>query len=98
MRKFYIGFVVALVLLAGGFVQADAEENKIFPQKVEADRNYDGTIDRIEYYQNGFIARVEEDTNFDGKADDFTDYIEGKPVKTERDTNGDGRVDAWISF
>ena len=89
--------VVLILTLCASFAQAG--EEKFTPKKVEVDSNYDGVIDRIEYYdKNGQISRVESDTNFDGKYDEWVHYRNGKVIKAEKDTNGDGKPDTWIEY
>ncbi|MFA5431235.1 MAG: hypothetical protein WC329_08765, partial [Candidatus Omnitrophota bacterium] len=48
---------------------------QVKPKEAKVDRNYDGVIDRIEYYDSkGTILRVETDTNNDGKMDEWVYY------------------------
>jgi len=80
--------------------QGSAEEagKKVFPQKAESDKNFDGKVDHVEHYQDGMVVRVEDDSDFNGTFDEWTTYQDGKPVKTERDTNADGKPDSWIHY
>ena len=81
------------------FAEEAEKDKKVYPQKVEVDKNYDGVIDSVEYYQNQKIVRREEDTDFDGTMDSWISYDEnGKPVKSERDTNKDGKPDTWVQY
>jgi hypothetical protein len=75
------------------------QEEKLIPKKVELDSNFDGVVDRIEYYDdNGEVTRVESDTNYDGRYDEWVYYENGKVVKAEKDTNSDGSPDTWIEY
>ncbi len=58
------------------------------PMREESDRDFDGAIDEISFFENGRIARVEEDANKDGKIDSRTFYERGRPVRAERDLAG----------
>ena len=102
MKKWMVWFVIFVFTSCGvGFAVEKTKdtEQKIFPEKVEADKNYDGTPDYAEYFQNGKIIKREADSDFDGKMDEWTYFDEsGKPTKTERDTNKDGKPDAWIQY
>jgi len=91
--------LVAGVLFMGICAAQDAEKQRIAPKKVEADTNYDGKIDRIEYYdENGKVTKVQVDTKGTGNFDETILYKDGKPVKSEKDTNGDGKPDVWIDY
>ena len=76
-----------------------AKEEVVKPRKAEVDSNFDGTVDRVEYYdEKGGVIRVESDTNFNGVYDEWVYYKDGKVVKAEKDTNGDGKPDTWIEY
>lgn len=101
MRKFFPAVLAFAFLFSATRVVAaeTADSQKIFPKKVEADTNYDGKIDRLEYYQDNKIEHTEADTDFDGQMDDWTYYgADGKPAKSERDTNKDGKADTWFTY
>ena len=94
-------FVSLFMLSTLGFSEEGKKsaDAKIYPEKVEADKNYDGIPDYAEYYKGDKIIRREADTDFDGKMDEWTTFDEnGKPIKAERDTNKDGKPDAWIYY
>jgi hypothetical protein len=56
------------------------------PLREEADRNFDGQIDTITYFQDGRIIRIENDDDHDGQVDSKTFYDDdGHPLRTERD-------------
>ncbi len=65
------------------------------PTREEADRDFDGRIDVMAYFEGGTIAREEWDTNRDARADTWIYFERGAPNRGERDTNFDGRADAW---
>ena len=72
---------------------------KVYPEKLEADKNFDGIPDYAEHYKNGKLELREADVDFDGKMDEWTYFNEaGKPIKTGRDTNKDGKPDVWIYY
>lgn len=65
------------------------------PLREEADRDFDGQMDEISFYENGRIQRMENDTNHDGKVDLKIFYDNGNPVRTERDTANRSTPDHW---
>ncbi len=65
------------------------------PLREEADRNFDGTMDTITFYQDGRIIRVEQDNNADGRVDTKLFYEDGTVVRTERDLGGRSTASAW---
>ena len=90
--------LVLLIFIFAFSLIVEAEE-QLKPRKVEVDSNYDGTIDRVEYYSvNGEISRVESDTDLNGIYDEWIYYKSGKVEKAEKDTNGDGKPDTWIEY
>ncbi|OGW74867.1 MAG: hypothetical protein A2Z72_02390 [Omnitrophica bacterium RBG_13_46_9] len=99
-----IAVVLCAVLICFGFTfhcsaQDSAKEEKVFPQKVEVDSNYDGSIDRIEHYdENGQLVRIEADTTGDGAINEWITYTDGKPTESKRDSNGDGKPDVWMKY
>jgi len=73
------------------------------PLREEADRDFDGTMDVITYFQDGRIIRVEQDSNGDGRVDTKAYYERGEMVRTERDmagrsTEGNWQPDRWEYF
>ncbi|MDH5766611.1 MAG: DUF2007 domain-containing protein [Gammaproteobacteria bacterium] len=68
--------------------------------KVETDRNRDGEIDSISFFnRKGAISRIEMDENFDGVNETTVIYDRyGNPFKTKADTNNDGHVDYITLF
>ncbi|MCM8779445.1 MAG: hypothetical protein NC898_06725 [Candidatus Omnitrophica bacterium] len=90
---------VALTYLTYAVEQKEPEQTiKFLPTTIEADRNYDGKVDRREYYEAGVITKTETDTDFDGIFDETVYFKAGKPVKAEKDTNRDGKPDTWITY
>ena len=72
---------------------------QITPRVIKSDRNYDGNIDRIEYYdEKGGITKVEVDTTGDGKMNEWMFYEGGIPNKVERDLNRDGKADTFLTY
>lgn len=65
------------------------------PTREEADRNFDGTMDIITYFQNGRIIRQEQDTTADGRVDTKLFFEGGEMVRTERDMAGRSSVATW---
>ena len=64
--------------------------------KEELDLDFDGKIDRTDYYINGVVRRSEFDFQFDEKTDIVKSFDEkGAIVLIESDQNGDGKVDYW---
>jgi hypothetical protein len=51
----------------------------------EADRDFDGAIDEISYFENGEITHREIDTDGNGIIDLKIFYDKGKPLRAERD-------------
>ncbi len=69
----------------------------------EADRNFDGQIDIITYFQEGRVVRQEIDANANGRVDTKIYYERGRVVRTERDllgrsTQAQWRADRWEYF
>lgn len=73
------------------------------PLREEADRNFDGQMDIITFFQDGHVVRQELDTNADGRVDTKLFYERGHMVRTERDlgarsTASQWRPDRWEYF
>jgi hypothetical protein len=82
--------------------------------RAELDENYDGAVDRWEFYVAGtgtertggtavvkgagVLSRVEQSTNGDGSVTRRETYREGALASAEEDTDGDGRVDKWETW
>ena len=100
MRKIVISVAIICIAFTGLCFAADEAAQKQFvPKRVEVDSNFDGKVDRVEYYDaNGQISRVEVDSKGTGKTDEWIIYKNGVPVKKEKDTNGDGKPDVWITY
>jgi len=93
---FFVLFVFSVSLVLAK--EETSEPTKFLPTTVEVDRNYDGKVDRREYYEAGVIVKTETDTDFDGIFDETVYFKNGKPVKAEKDTNKDGKPDTWITY
>lgn len=65
------------------------------PLREEADRDFDGQMDEISFFEQGRVQRMENDTNHDGRIDSKTFYERGQPVRTERDTAGRSTDTEW---
>lgn len=65
------------------------------PVREDADRDFDGQMDQITFFQEGVIVRVEEDANRDGRVDTKVFYEDGKPNRVERDLSGRSTTAQW---
>ncbi len=65
----------------------------------EEDRDFDGHIDVISFFDRGEVVRRELDTNRDGQVDMRVFYRERRPYRAERELNSnnspDFRADYW---
>lgn len=65
----------------------------------EEDRNFDGRIDVISYFDRGEVVRREQDTNADGQVDMRVFYRNRQPYRAERELNSDSQpqfhADYW---
>jgi len=68
------------------------------PLREEADRDFDGRIDSVNFFENGIVVRREIDQNHDGRVDTWSYLERGVITRGERDANGDGRKDHWEYF
>jgi len=66
------------------------------PLREEADRNFDGQMDAITYFQDGQILRQEFDSQSDGKVDGKIFFENGKPLRAERDLSGKSTAAKWV--
>ncbi len=66
------------------------------PLREEADRNFDGQIDTITYFQDGRIVRQEMDDNADGRVDMKVFFDDaGVALRAERDIAGRSTPTQW---
>ncbi len=65
------------------------------PLREEADRNFDGQMDIITFFQDGRVVRQEIDSNADGRVDTKIFFERGRMVRTERDLGGRSTASAW---
>lgn len=65
------------------------------PMRDEADRNFDGKIDEVTYFEAGLLTRQEIDSNGNGRVDTKIFYEHNKPVRTERDMSKRSDKDHW---
>lgn len=73
------------------------------PLYEEADRNFDGRMDELAFFENGRLARRETDVDYDGRIDTKVWFASGAMVRSERDLNGrstptEWRPDRWEYF
>jgi hypothetical protein len=61
----------------------------------EADRNFDGKMDELTFFQEGQILRQEFDANNDGKVDTKIYFDKGRPLRAERDLQARSTLDRW---
>ena len=65
------------------------------PAREEADRNFDGKMDEVTFFERGRIARMEQDTDSDGDIDTKVFYENGRPLRGERDMAGRSTPSNW---
>ena len=65
------------------------------PLREEADRDFDGQMDEITFFERGRIVRKEMDTNGDGRVDSKVFYGTGRPLRAERDMAGRSTAQQW---
>lgn len=65
------------------------------PLREEADRNFDGQMDEIVFFEDGRIVRMEQDTNGNGMVDTKVFYEDGRPFRAERDMGGRSTATNW---
>ncbi len=98
MKRTILIFLILLAFCVLTYF-AQAQEETPVPEKAEIDTNYDGLIDRIEYYNKyGGLIRIETDANYNGEIDEWVYYENGKVARAEKDTNDDGKPDTWVTY
>ncbi len=65
------------------------------PLREEADRDFDGQMDEITYFERGRIVRQEIDSDRDGRVDSKVFYENGRPLRAERDLGGRSTPQQW---
>jgi len=65
------------------------------PLREEADRDFNGQMDQVTYFQDGQIMRQEFDSQADGKVDGKIYFEGGKPLRAERDLKGRSTAAKW---
>jgi len=65
------------------------------PQREEADRDFNGKMDLVSYFDSGFVGREEVDSNADSKVDMKVFYEKGQVIRTERDIAGRSSAEKW---
>jgi len=98
-------FLAVLCLFLAGFLSVSvlaaevASQQQVKPKEIKIDRNYDGIIDRTEFYDaKGAVVKVESDINADGKVDEWVYYENGAAIKGEKDINNDGKPDTTLIY
>lgn len=67
--------------------------------RVETDRNLDGKVDSISFYNHkGLVYKSESDDNFDGTYETTYKYNRGNVESQESDINQDGKIDLFAYF
>ena len=73
------------------------KDNRIY--RVELDRNLDGKVDAVNYYNlKGLVFKSENDDNFDGTYETSYKYKRGNVYLHESDINQDGKTDLISNF
>ena len=70
------------------------------PLREESDRDFDGRMDQIIFFEGGRISRMERDTVGNGMVDEKIFYEGGRPLRSERDmaarsTSSEWKPDRW---
>lgn len=65
------------------------------PLREEADRDFDGRIDELTFFDRGRVVRQEVDSNSDGRIDTKVFYENGQPLRAERDIAGRSSGTMW---
>ncbi len=65
------------------------------PLREEADRDFDGRIDELTFFERGRVVRQEVDSNSDGRVDTKVFYENGQPLRAERDLAGRSTATVW---
>ncbi len=65
------------------------------PRTEESDRDFNGAMDQVTYFEHGRVARVEQDSNGDGRVDTKIFYEAGVPSRSERDLAGRSTLETW---
>ncbi len=65
------------------------------PLREESDRDFNGQMDQVTYFQDGQILRQEFDSQADGKVDEKIFFENGKPLRAERDLSGKSTATKW---
>jgi hypothetical protein len=65
------------------------------PRTEESDRDFDGRMDQVTYFEHGRVARLEQDSTGDGRVDTKIFYEAGVAVRTERDLAGRSTAETW---
>jgi len=65
------------------------------PAREEADRDFDGQMDEVIFFEDGRIVRMEQDTAGNGRVDTKIFYEQGRPLRAERDLAGRSTATTW---
>ena len=66
--------------------------------RFEISTKRDGTVDRIEFYENDVLTRAEEDTDADGRVDKWEHYEAGALVSVAFDTARSGKPTTTVDY
>ncbi len=68
--------------------------------EVAIDTNYDGRVDRREFYERGGLVRLESDRDFNDRVDLVQDFdpLTRQPIRTIADVDSDGVADLLVLF
>lgn len=79
-------------------VTATTGEAEPVAKVIKEDKNFDGEVDFIRYYEDGKLVRVEGASGDSKKINEWVYYKDGKSDKAEKDTNGDGKANLFIFY
>jgi len=65
------------------------------PLREENDRDFDGQMDEILFFEEGRVIRMEQDADGNGVVDTKIYYEDGTPVRAERDQAGRSSPNSW---
>jgi hypothetical protein len=67
-------------------------------RRIEISTRHDGKVNRVEFYDEGVLARAEEDGNGDGRPDKWETYESGALATAAFDTKHSGVADRTIDY
>ncbi|MEQ1730845.1 MAG: hypothetical protein ABL982_20950 [Vicinamibacterales bacterium] len=66
--------------------------------RIERATNFNGTVNRREYFTAGALTKIEEDTDYNGTVDKWETYVNGSLSVTAFDTQGRGTPDRRMLY